>query len=59
MKIKVQAVVNYPVTIDHVIDVQDPTDVTEVQEAIYALADNILNTSSIEANMSSFEITNV
>jgi hypothetical protein len=59
MKIKVQTVVNYPVTIDHVIDVQDPTDVTEVQEAIYALADNILNTSSIEANMSSMKITNI
>jgi hypothetical protein len=48
MKVRVQTTVIFPVLIDHEVDIQDVNDETEVLEAVYALAANILETTSIE-----------
>jgi hypothetical protein len=47
MKMKIVARVLFPVDIDHEFEIEDPDDSCEIHEAIFSMANHILNTSSI------------
>lgn len=50
-KHRIKATVYWPVEIDHDLEIADIFDATEVNEAIFAKADHILQTTSIEGKI--------